>query len=112
MTTYAHNPSASRRFTAFVLFVIGVALTISLFYVKTRSQTASQQVAALEKAIATQEAAIDVLNAELAYRQNPERISKLSKEYLGLSPISTQNTIKVSALGLEVPFKEGGGEDE
>ena len=106
MSTYAHNPSASKRLTAFVLFVIGVALTVCLFYVKTQSQTAKNEVRSLERAIASEEAAISVLEAELAYRQSPERLSKLSREHLDLAPIAVKNTITLNALSEELPLRE------
>lgn len=106
MSTYAHNPSATKRLTAFVLFVIGVALTVCLFYVKTQSQTAKNEVRALERSIESQEAAIAVLEAELAYRQSPERISSLSKTHLGVEPIAVENTISVNDLAEGLPLRE------
>lgn len=111
MSAYAHNPSASKRLTAFVLFVIGVALTVCLFYVKTQSQTAKQEVRLLERAIASEEAAIAVLQAELAYRQSPERLSKLSQDHLGLSPIQVKNTLNISVLEEELPLRDENLED-
>ena len=43
---------AARRMTGFLLFLIGVALTVGLYYVKTRAQTARKQAVKLERQIA------------------------------------------------------------
>lgn len=105
MSRYAHNPSASKRLSAFVLFIIGVTLTISLFYVKTLAQTAKHEVSALERKIASEQSAISVLEAELAYRQSPDRISNLSRKHLGLAPITTDGTIVIRDLIYEIPLR-------
>lgn len=106
MTAYAHIPSASKKLTAFVLFVIGVALTVSLFYVKTQSQTARSEVKRLERAISEKEASIAVLEAELAYRQSPDRLSRLAETYLELEPIRINNTLQISELNTEISLRD------
>ena len=106
MTAYAHNPSASRRLSAFVLFFIGVTLTVGLFYIKTRAQTAKEEVVRLERAIESQERAVAVLEAELAFRERPARLANLSKKNLGFEPISTKNTLTVEELAETFPLRE------
>lgn len=112
MSAYAHDPSASKRLTGFVLFLIGVALTISLFYIKTRAQTAKQGVVALERSVEGERDAIAVLEAELAYRQSPERIAELSETHLELGPITTDSTIDIEAIATIIPLKEAGAPNE
>jgi|GEM_PF-5597302 len=109
MTTCAHNRSASKKLSAFILFVIGVALTIGLFYIKTRAQTAKEDVVRLERAIASEERAISVLEAELAFRESPERLAGLAEKKLGFEPISTKTTLTVEELAETLPFREGKG---
>ena len=106
MSAYAHNPSASKKLVAFVLFVIGVALTVSLFYVKTRAQAAKDHVRQLERAIQTEEAAIIVLEAELAFLESPQRLAALSKETLGHEPISVKSTITQTDLIELIPLRD------
>jgi hypothetical protein len=112
MSSYAHDPSASKRLTGFVLFLIGVALTIGLFYVKTRAQTAKQGVAALERSIEREQAAIAVLEAELAYRQSPERIAELAEAHLGQEAIKTSSTVSVEAIIAEIPLRDSEAPNE
>jgi len=109
MTTCAHNRSASKKLSAFILFVIGVALTIGLFYIKTRAQTVKDDVVRLERAIATEERAISVLEAELAFRESPERLAGLAEKKLGFEPISTKTTLTVEDLAETLPFREDEG---
>jgi len=106
MSAYAHDPSASKRLTGFVLFLIGVALTISLFYIKTRAQTAKHTVADLERSIEKEQAAIAVLEAELAYRQSPERIAELAEAHLGQVAIKTETTISAESIITDIPLRE------
>ena len=78
---------AARRMTAFILFVIGVSLTLGLYYVKTRAQSAKKEVRRLERLISQEEASLSVLKAEIAYLENPARLQELSSQHLNLSLI-------------------------
>lgn len=106
MNAYAHNPSASKRLSAFVLLIVGVTLTIGLFYIKTRAQTANETVVRLERAIESEKRAVAVLEAELAFRESPQRLANLAKQNLGLEPISTKTTLTVAELAEAIPFRE------
>jgi cell division protein FtsL len=112
MSRYAHDPSASKHLTGFILFVIGVSLTIGLFYVKTRAQSAQKQVENIELAIEKEVAAIAVLRAEIAYRQSPARLATLSEEQLGLEPIKTEATIAVEDIAKVLPLREKPAREE
>jgi len=106
VSRYANDPSASRRLVAFVLFIIGVTLTISLFYVKTRAQTAKEHVIMLERSISEQEAAMTVLRAELAVLESPERIAVLAKDVLSHAPISVEQTLTPEELIKLIPLRD------
>jgi len=106
MSAYMHNSSASKRLSAFVLFVIGVALTVGLFYIKTRAQTAKETVVKLERSIEAEKRAVTVLEAEIAFRERPERLAELAKQNLGFEPISTKTTLKVEELVEALPLRE------
>lgn len=106
---------AARRMTGFILFVIGVALTVGLYYVKTRAQTARKQAVKLERQITQEEASLRVLQAEIAYMENPERLKSLSETHLGLQPIIVKDVIQVKDIISEFPLRdvpsaEGGGQ--
>jgi len=103
----AYNDSlrASRRLTGFLLFVIGVGLTIGLFYVKTRARTATNDVRTLERQIATEQSAIDVLHAEIAFLGSPARLAAIGEARLGLAPTDPANLVSASAI-LDIPLRQ------
>lgn len=85
--SYLGPARAARRMSWFLLFLIGVALTVTLYFVKTHAQSAKRDVRDLTRAIAAEEAAIRVLRAELAYLESPTRLSELNEAHLRLTPI-------------------------
>jgi len=85
--SYSAPSRAAQRVSWFLLFLIGVALTVTLYFVKTHSQSAKKDVRELTQSIAEHEAAIRVLRAELAYFNNPVRLSDLNDEYLSVKDI-------------------------
>ncbi len=104
---------AARRMTAFILFVIGVSLTVGLYYVKTRAQSAKKEVRRLERLISQEEASLQVLKAEIAYLENPQRLMELSEQHLGLKPIANDNVISISDIAVRFPLRDSdAGVDE
>lgn len=97
---------AARRMTGFLLFLIGVALMVGLYYVKTRAQTARKQTVKLERQIEQEEANLRVLQAEIAYLESPERLKSLSDTHLGLQPVSVNNVIELKDLISEFPLRK------
>ncbi|MGB3454961.1 MAG: hypothetical protein WBG08_13775 [Litorimonas sp.] len=97
---YVYTPveRASRRLGLFLLIVLGLSLTMGLFFVKSRAQDARAEVASLEARIAEHEAAIAVLVAERAVLANPDRLRRLSQDRLGLTPISTDTVSTLPEL--------------
>ena len=83
---YSGSARAAQRVSWFLLFLIGVALTVTLYFVKTHSQSEKRNVSELTQAVSEQEAAIRVLRAELAYLESPARLSDLNKTHLKLQP--------------------------
>jgi len=97
---------AARRMSWFLLFVIGVALTVTLYFVKTQSQSARAEVRAVTKAIAAEDAAIRVLRAERAYLQSPARLAELNATHLKLSPTMPEQEMTVSDIIKRFPLPE------
>ncbi|GLQ20061.1 hypothetical protein ACFFUB_04050 [Algimonas porphyrae] len=91
---YVYTPveRASRRLGLFLLILLGLVLTVTLFFVKARAQEARADVVRLEAEIAEQERALTVLAAEQATLRNPERLGELGRERLGLAPITVAET--------------------
>ena len=99
-----YTARATRRMSWFLLFLIGVALTVSLYFVKTHAQSAKKEVTSLGEAIAAEEAAIRVLKAELAYLESPVRLSDLNDEYLELEPITPEKEMEVQEIEARFPL--------
>lgn len=97
---------AARRMTAFLLFVIGVGLTVALYYVKTNAQSAKRELVRLERQIAAEETALRVLKAEIAYLENPARLKDLSEAQLGLAPIKNDQVITKADIETQFPLRE------
>ena len=101
-----NNINIARRMTGIIMLIIGVALIIALYYVKIRSQTANQEVRRLERLVVEEENAIRVLQAEIAFLENPDRLRNLSNIYLSLQPISAKNIISIDDIVNEFPLRE------
>ena len=101
-----NNMNIARRMTGIIMLIIGVALIIALYYVKIRSQTANQEVRRLERLVVEEENAIRGLQAEIAFLENPDRLSNLSNIYLSLQPISAKNIISIDEIVNEFPLRE------
>ena len=101
-----NNIHIARRMTGIFMLIIGVVLIIALYYVKTRSQTANQEVLRLERLVLKEENAIKVLQAEIAFLENPDRLRNLSDIYLKLQPISSENIISIGDIVNEFTLRE------
>ncbi len=97
---------AARRMTGFILFVIGVGLTIGLYYVKTNAQSAKRELVRLERQITVEETALRVLKAEVAYLENPLRLKALSETQLGLVPVKNDHVITKADIEIRFPLRE------
>lgn len=97
---YVYTPveRTSRRLGLFLLIVIGLGLTMTLFFVKTRAQDARDEVVRLEAQIEDHELAISVLSAEVAVLSNPQRLRELSRDQLALAPVTTDATSTLREL--------------
>ncbi len=109
--SYSVSSRASRRMSWFFLFLIGVVLTVTLYFVKTHAQSAKRDVRNLSRAIATEEASVRVLRAELAYLKNPARLSELSDSHLAMSPIAPSQERNIRDIEALFPLVEGEGDE-
>ena len=102
---YHDAAQASRRLSGFLLFVLGVGLTVGLYYVKTRAQTARAEVTSLERQVAAEADAIHVLRAEIAYLESPERLAALGADALGLAATDPARIVEADALVRDIPLR-------
>ena len=105
---YHDAAQASRRLTGFLLFVLGVGLTVGLYYVKTRAQTARAEVVSLERRVAAETQAIHVLRAEIAFLEAPDRLAALGGEELGLAPTDPARVVDADAVVRDIPLRQAG----
>lgn len=104
MSYYPGQAEASRTLTSLILFIVGVGLTVGLYYVKTRAQSAKKEAARLERLVENEQATLNILKAELAHLSGPERVGELARTELGLAPIKTKSVITLRDLETRFPL--------
>lgn len=104
MSYYPGRRGGAQHVTAFVLFFIGIGLTIGLYYVKTRAQSAKIEVARMERLVAAEKIALNVLKAEIAHLESPARVATFAESELGLSPTTTNRVLRVDELKERFPL--------
>ena len=103
---YRDQAKLARRMTAFLLFLVGVILTVALYYVKTRAQSAKAEVKKLERQVIAENAAINVLKAEIAHLENPERLKKLAMDQLGLMDTMVSQNMSEADIAVKIPLRD------
>lgn len=77
-----------------------VAVGVALFLLKYEVQALEHELVAKQEQIIRDQSAIRVLQAEWTYLNDPERLRRLSEEYLGFRPAGAQNVTEFGALPL------------
>lgn len=93
------------RFGWTVLMLVGVALIVALYFVKTRASQARALVNNLEHTLEQEQAGVRMLNAEIAHLENPERLRELSNEHLDLHPTEAERTLTLKQAAQKIPKK-------
>ena len=113
MTAYNSARGSKRNGgVIFFLFALGVVLTLGLYFVKTRAQTAKSQAVKLERQVKAQEAEIFKLKSELAFLESPARIERLAGEILGLEKTSVDRVIGLADIEEHFPVEKKDGDDQ
>ena len=81
-----------------------IAVGVALFLLKYKVQALEHELVAKQERVIRDEGAIRVLQAEWTYLNDPERLRRLSEEYLSFRP--AQNVIDITAL----PFRAAPGD--
>jgi len=95
----------------FFLFALGVVLTLGLYFVKTRAQTAKAEAAGLERQLKAEEAEVLKLRSELSHLENPARVEMLASETLGMQVTSVDQLVELDELEEKFPLKDEGGRE-
>ncbi len=78
--------------------VLGIAVVVGLFVVKHRVQSLEDSLHALNAEIITDRDAIQVMQAEWSYLNQPARLEALSKRLLGMDAPVTAQTVSMQEL--------------
>ncbi|CAN0409851.1 unnamed protein product, partial [Discosporangium mesarthrocarpum] len=78
--------------------VLAISVVIGLFVVKHRVQTLEDRLHALNAEIITDRDAIQVMQAEWSYLNQPARLEALSKRLLGMDAPSSTQTVSMQEL--------------
>ncbi len=89
-----------RSFRVIDIVGLGVLLTLILilYLAKTFAGDERSQIARVENQIAEEKARVRVLRAEVAYLEQPERIERLARDYLGMEPIGAAHEAPAAEL--------------
>lgn len=101
--SYVSRPRRLGRVGWFVLMMVGVGLVVVLFSIKTRALEAKAHMRQLEQTLQQERAEVRMISAEIAHLENPERLRKLSKEYLGLHPVKAKQTLSLTQAVAQIP---------
>ena len=86
----------------FILMAVGVILLIGLYGVKIRTLDAKSKLTDLQRDVAREEQALQLLKAELAHLQSPERLSRLAKSELGLKPTPVARSLDIDTATTKI----------
>ena len=79
-----------------VAMVLFVGLLVGLYSVKAKTLSAKARVHALEQTLVHEKQIMQMLAAEIAHLESPERLSILAGEQLGLQPTPAARTLTLS----------------
>ncbi len=73
-----------------------VGMLVALYAIKAKTLNAKTRVHSLEQTLLHEKQALQLLSAEIAHLESPERLRRLAKEQLGLQPTSISRTLTLS----------------
>lgn len=92
-----------RRLTAILGLAIAAVAALFLFAVKDEVWQMEDELRAVQRDILDQQEAIQVLETEWSYLNQPARIADLAKRHLGLQPVSAKRIVRLDDLPLRAP---------
>jgi len=97
------RPARIGRLGWFLLMMIGVGLIVVLYSIKTRALQAKAQVKQLEYTLAREKAEVQMLGAEIAHLENPERLRTLGSTHLDLHPVDAERVLDLEQAAKQIP---------
>ena len=88
------------------ILLSAIAIGIGLFMVKYRVQDLESQLVDLNRQIARDREALQVLRAEWSHLNEPRRLKILADRYLGMAPVSFDKVMSRNELNSKIPIRQ------
>ena len=88
------------------ILLSAIAIGIGLFMVKYRVQDLESQLVDLNRQIARDREALQVLRAEWSHLNEPRRLKILADRYLGMAPVSLDKVTSRNELNSKIPIRQ------
>jgi cell division protein FtsL len=88
----------SLRITALIYMACFAALAMGLYLVKYSVQSVQRDVATLKQQLASEKESLHLLNAEWAYLNRPERLSRLAGRHLDMVALDSRQITEMKAI--------------
>ncbi len=106
---YAHATIVRRSRVGLIApMLIFVGLLVALYAIKAQTLEAKSRVYTLERSLAHERQVVQILSAEIAHLESPERLRALAVDQLGLQPTPTQRTMTLKQATQELAQKVEG----
>lgn len=86
------------RLIELTMFAVLAAMVFGVYLAKTWAGRDRQEIARIERQIAAEQRRIRLLKAEVAHLEQPERLGRLSSDYLGLKPVDAGREAPAESL--------------
>ena len=98
----------NRRVRGFRVVEVGgfaflIVLVLGVYLFKGMAGAEGSQIADTTRQIAAEQARVRALRADLARLESPQRLQRLSTQYLGLQPVSAKKEAAPEALAVAAP---------
>ncbi|MCF6221308.1 MAG: hypothetical protein L3J65_09365 [Robiginitomaculum sp.] len=85
--------------------VVFVGLLVALYSIKAHTLAAKAKVATFEQALISEKQAIQMLSAEIAHLESPERLRVLASKQLNLQPTPASRTMTLAQVAQVIAQK-------
>jgi hypothetical protein len=90
------------RIIELIGFLSVTALILSVYLFKGMAGAEGSQIADTTRQIAEEQHRVRALRAELAHLESPDRLERLSVQYLGMQPVSAKQEVQPAVLADDV----------
>ncbi|HBK92846.1 MAG TPA: hypothetical protein DDZ68_14355 [Parvularcula sp.] len=96
------------RFTTFLLCLILAAAAAGRYKAEIAVRETKSEARALDRQKAEELSAIQILRAEVAFLERPERLAEIAEDYTGLAPLSGAQLMTAEDLEFAFATERGG----